>query len=427
MSDKAASPRRSAARPSPRAAALTLIAAVRAEGRMLSEARSGLTGPEDARARRLAALALRHAGRADALIAARTRKAPPPAARDAIRLGLAEIHEGGGAAHGVVNDLVAILKRGPAAKAGGLANAILRQVAPDDWAAAPPARMPTWLRGRLVAAWGAARVAAIERAHLAQPPLDLTPAAPADAPAWAERLGAEPLPTGSLRHPGGQVTALPGYEAGAWWVQDAAASLPARLIEAGPGWRVLDLCAAPGGKTMQLAAAGADVTALDISEARMTRLRENLARTGLSARVVVADALDWAAEAPFDAVLLDAPCSATGTIRRHPDLPHRPAPDIRALASLQAGLIDRALDLARPGGAVVYCTCSLLPAEGERQVEAALARHPGLRADPLDPDALGLPAEAAAAHGLRTTPEMWASRGGIGGFYIARLRREGGA
>jgi 16S rRNA (cytosine967-C5)-methyltransferase len=189
------------------------------------------------------------------------------------------------------------------------------------------------------------------------------------------------------------------------------------------GLRALDLCAAPGGKTLQLAAAGAEVTALDVSGARTARLRENLARTDLPAEMVVADALEW--DGPpdgFDLVLLDAPCSATGTIRRHPDLPHRPAPDIGALARLQSALIDRAVDLLAPGGTLVFCTCSLLPGEGERQIDAALSRHPTLSPARIDATGLGLPAEAEATHGLRTTPEMWAGRGGMDGFFIAALR-----
>jgi 16S rRNA (cytosine967-C5)-methyltransferase len=188
---------------------------------------------------------------------------------------------------------------------------------------------------------------------------------------------------------------------------------------------VLDLCAAPGGKTMQLASRGARVTALDVSEGRAVRLRENLARTNSPADVVVANALDWEAPDPFDAVLLDAPCSATGTIRRHPDLPHRPAPDIGALTRLQAALLDRALRFLAPGGRLVFCTCSLLPAEGERQVEAALARHAGLRVEPPAPRDLGLPPEAAGPLGLRTTPEMWADLGGLDGFFMTVLRDEG--
>jgi 16S rRNA (cytosine967-C5)-methyltransferase len=218
---------------------------------------------------------------------------------------------------------------------------------------------------------------------------------------------------------------LPGFDEGAFWVQDAAAALPARMLAPAPGTRVLDLCAAPGGKTLQLAAMGADVTALDHSARRLQRLRANLARTGLSARIVTADALDWAPEdGPFDAILLDAPCTATGTIRRHPDLPFvKAAADVKVLSALQGALIDRAAALLRPGGRLVYCTCSLLPDEGERVVEAALARHPELAPDPAARDVPGVPDSWHEGAGLRLRPDYWLERGGIDGFYIAALRR----
>jgi 16S rRNA (cytosine967-C5)-methyltransferase len=287
-----------------------------------------------------------------------------------------------------------------------------------EWDALPPPSLPPWLRAPLAKAWGRDRLEAIEAAHLVPAPLDLTPKPGVAVP------GAERLPTGTLRLAGGQVSALPGYAEGAWWVQDAAAAIPARLLGDVAGLRVLDLCAAPGGKTMQLSAAGARVTALDLSEARLGRLRENLARTGLAAEVVAADALDWAPEAAFDAVLLDAPCTATGTIRRHPDLPHlRAARDVEALTRLQYRLIDRAIAFARPGGRVVFCTCSLLPVEGEHQVTAALGRHPGLAAEAPDPAELGLPPATASAHGLRLLPDLWAERGHLDGFYMSVLRR----
>ena len=191
-------------------------------------------------------------------------------------------------------------------------------------------------------------------------------------------------------------------------MQDAAAAMPARLLGDVAGLRVLDLCAAPGGKTMQLAAAGAQVTALDISGKRLRRVHANLTRTGLSAEVVEADAFAWQPDAPFDAVLLDAPCTATGTIRRHPDLPHlRESRDVETLTQLQYRLLDRALTFVKPGGRLVFCTCSLLPVEGEHQISAALKRHDGLTADALDPEAFGLPPEAASAHGLRLLPDLW--------------------
>ncbi|CUH16138.1 Ribosomal RNA small subunit methyltransferase B [Jannaschia seosinensis] len=407
-----------------RMGALRLMAHVLRDGRMLGDGASGLEGPAAARALRLAGLTLRHMGRADALLAQRLDRQPAARTRDILRLALVEIFEDGAAPHGVVNDAVAMTRQSPkSVKQAGLVNAVLRALSgPEgraEWDALPPPALPPWLRKPLAKAWGQDRLRAIEAAHLVSPPLDLTPKPDAQILPEGARL-----PTGSLRLAGGQVSALPGYEAGAWWVQDAGAAIPARLLGDVAGLRVLDLCAAPGGKTMQLAAAGADVTSLDLSEGRLRRLRENLTRTGLSTEIVVADALEWTPEAPFDAVLLDAPCTATGTIRRHPDLPHlREARDVEALTMLQYKLIDRALTFLRPGGRLVYCTCSLLPVEGEHQVTAALKRHPDLAAEAPDPAEFGLPPEAASPHGLRLLPDLWAERGGIDGFYMALLRR----
>jgi 16S rRNA (cytosine967-C5)-methyltransferase len=278
--------------------------------------------------------------------------------------------------------------------------------------------MPRWLRQPLVHAYGREVVTVIEAVQAQEPPLDLTLRGGLLAPEG------EALPTGSLRlASGGQVSALPGYATGGWWVQDAAAALPARMLEARPGERVLDLCAAPGGKTLQLAAAGAEVVALDISPARMARVQANLERTGLTARVVVTDALEWEPKAPFDAILLDAPCSATGTIRRHPDLPFvKDGSEVAGLVTLQARLLDRALGWLKPGGRLVFATCSLLPEEGEGQLAAALVRHPGLVAERVD-----VPGVEAGwwteAGGLRLRPDYWAERGGMDGFFAVRFRR----
>ncbi|MCT4373659.1 RsmB/NOP family class I SAM-dependent RNA methyltransferase, partial [Yangia mangrovi] len=260
-------------------------------------------------------------------------------------------------------------------------------------------------------------------AHAAGAPLDITVAS--DAAGWAGKLGAELLPTGSLRlaEPG-QVSALPGFDEGAWWVQDAAAAIPAKLLGDVAGLTVLDMCAAPGGKTMQLAAAGAEVTALDLSEGRMARITENLLRTGLKAVTVVGDALE--AEGSFDAILLDAPCSATGTIRRHPDLPHaKQGEGISELIGLQAAMIDHALGLLKPGGRLVFCTCSLLPDEGECQVEEALARHDGLTVAPLEAAWIE-PKWRSEEGGLRLRPDYWPERGGMDGFYVAVLQKPAG-
>jgi 16S rRNA (cytosine967-C5)-methyltransferase len=317
-----------------------------------------------------------------------------------------------------------------AAPLAGLVNAVARRAAAAAPAAFadPAARAggtPRWLEARLARAWGRDAAAAIAVAHLAEPPLDLTLRDPAEATLWAERLGADILPTGSLRLARApQITAAPGFAEGAWWAQDAAAALPARLLAATPGERAIDLCAAPGGKTMQLAAAGAVVTAVDASATRLLRLRENLSRTRLEAEIVEADALTWRPAAPVAAVLLDAPCSASGTIRRHPDLPHlRKERDVGALAALQDRLLDAAWEMVAPGGRLVFCTCSLLPEEGEKRAAAFLARTPDARRWPIEPAEVGDPSFATARGELRTRPDIWAGRGGIDGFFAVRLRR----
>ncbi len=417
----------------PRRAALRLLDGVTTRRRMLSELApqelSALSGEERARALRLAASGLRWAQRADRLLGPYLKRRPPQRVLNILRLAVVELFEERAAAHGVVSSWVSVTRAGrQTARLAGLVNAVLRQVAAlprESWEALPLPRMPGWLRRPLLAAHGKAVVEAIEAAHAAGAPLDLTVR---DAPdAWARRLGGRLMPTGSVRLGSGvQVSALPGYDSGAWWVQDAAAALPVRLLAPRPGERVLDMCAAPGGKTMQLAAAGADVTALDSSARRMRRLRENLERTGLTARPVVADALGFRAP-PFDAILLDAPCSATGTMRRHPDLPHvRGADSLPALLALQRRLLDHALTLLRPGGRLVYCTCSLLPDEGEAQLRALLQRAPRLWPDG---DAIaaaigrgGFSADWRRPEGLRTRPDHWADAGGLDGFFMAVLR-----
>ncbi len=413
-----------------RAAAAGLLGAILGEGQMLGEAVADPNGamvslgPSDrARAQRLALATLRHLEQADRVLAPHLRRAPPRLVQNVLRLAVTEMAVMGAPAHGVVNAAVEVVRRGKrTGHMTGLVNAVLRAVGEGDlFKGCPPQHLPKWLRQPLVHAWGREAVAAMEAVQAAPPPLDLTLKPGATAPD-----GAEPLPTGSVRLADpGQVTALPGYAAGDWWVQDAAAALPVRLLAPVPGLRVLDLCAAPGGKTLQLAAAGAAVTALDISGPRLERLAANLARTGLQAEVVTADALVWHPSVPFDAVVLDAPCSASGTIRRHPDLPFvKDGSDLPALLALQAQLVDRALTMVRPGGAVVYCTCSLLPDEGERQVLAALDRHPGLTVEPGRPD--GVPESWQSPEGgLRLRPDFWADRGGIDGFYMARLRLPG--
>lgn len=414
-----------------RRAALGLITGVTEGRQALSDqlaagALAALEPADRARAQRLALTTLRHLGRADAVLKPHLRKAPPADLRALLRLATVEMLEEGAAPHGVVHAAVALARAGGRRTEGyaGMVNAVLRLVAetgPALWPTLPAPALPGWLRGRLMSAWGKTAVQAMEAAHLAGAPLDLTPK-DGDAPALAAQQGGVALPTGSVRLAArGQVSDLPGFAEGAWWVQDAAAAMAARVLAPKPGERVLDLCAAPGGKAMQLAAAGARVTALDISAPRMGKLRDNLARCGLAAQTVVADALDWVPDAPFDAILLDAPCSATGTIRRHPDLPFVKDPaGLKDLVALQTRLLDRALGWLVPGGRLVFCTCSLLPEEGEAQIRAALERHPGLGIIP--PDLPGLdPQWHSPEGGLRLRPDQWADRGGLDGFYIAAL------
>ena len=418
-----------ASQTSARRVAHSLLDQITGEGRLMPEllaagALDRLDPADRARAQRLALDTLRGLERADRLLEKHLRKNPPLTVRNMLRLATVEICMGGDA-HGVVNEAVAIVgqdKRTGALK--GLVNAVLRKIAvegPAAWEKLRVPRLPKWLRAPLVEAYGAPTVGAMEAVQFATPPLDLTPKG--DAGAVAAAVGGVVLPTGSVRiAAAGQVTALPGYDSGDWWVQDAAAALPARVLAAQAGEAVLDMCAAPGGKTMQLAAAGAQVTALDISEGRMARVASNLARTGLQATLVVGDAMTH--QGHYDAILLDAPCSATGTIRRHPDLPHaKDGSDFGALIEMQAGMLDHALTLLKPGGRLVYCTCSLLPDEGEVQVDEALARHPGLTVDRAALNLPGIdPAWITTEGGLRLRPDFWADQGGMDGFYIACLR-----
>jgi 16S rRNA (cytosine967-C5)-methyltransferase len=413
-----------------RGAAVALLDAVLGERRMMADVLADPAGPmtglapgDRGRAQRLALTVLRHLEQADRVLAPHVRRAPPRTVQNVLRLAVVELAVEGAAAHGVVNAAVDLVRRGhKTGHAAGLVNAVLRKLAegPDLFASLSPQKLPMWLRQPLVHAWGREAVTGMEAVQALSPPLDITVRDGAEAPE-----GAVLLPTGSLRlADAGQVTALRGYAAGGWWVQDAAAALPVRVLDPKPGERILDMCAAPGGKTLQLAAAGAEVTALDMSGPRLARLRENLARTKLWAEVVQGDATRWRGPAPFDAVLLDAPCSATGTIRRHPDLPFvKDGFEIHGLIELQARMIDAALRLLRPGGRLVFCTCSVIPDEGEAQLDAALARHPGLTVEP--PEGVpGLePGWLTPDGALRLRPDHWAGRGGIDGFFIVRLRK----
>jgi len=404
----------------PRKVAVDLMGDVIEHQRLLSEVlgkRTDALAPEDrARVQRLVTTTFRGMDRADRLLGPHLQKRPPERVLNILRLGVVEICLGG-ASHGVVNSCVEIAKANSATvRMSGLVNAVLRKIDPAKWDALPVPRLPKWLRKPLLADYGKPTVEAMEAAHFAGAALDLTSKAPLE-------MG-EALPTGSTRlRDFGMVSTLPGFEAGDWWVQDAAAAVPAQVLNVSAGERVLDLCAAPGGKTMQLAAAGAIVTAVDISAGRMARVDENLTRCGLTAEVIVADALEYEA-APFDAILLDAPCTATGTIRRHPDLPYaKDGSDFPHLFELQEHLIDRAWGLLKPGGRLVFCTCSLLIDEGEEQVRDAMLRLPDMKPDLEALKIPGINPDWIGPEGLRLRPDFWADKGGMDGFFIAAFRK----
>jgi 16S rRNA (cytosine967-C5)-methyltransferase len=368
---------------------------------------------------------LRALGPIDRALDARLKKPPPPRVRQILRLGLAQALSLGTPAHAAVATSVSLAGRGGTAGFKGLVNAVLRATLReppilDD----PDLLAPDWLYARWRAAYGAEEAARIAAAIAPEPPTDLTCRNPDDASALAAELEAEALPGGGLRtERGGDVAGWPGFTEGRWWVQDAAAAIPARLLAMQTGQAVLDLCAAPGGKTLQLAAAGGMVTAVDRSAARLRRLSENLARTGLSAEIVAADAGEWADERQFDAVLLDAPCSATGTFRRHPDVLWVARPgDVASLAGVQSRLLDAAARRVKPGGRLIYCVCSLEPEEGEAQAAGFLARNPGFALAPAAPGEGGAPEASLRPDGtLRILPHHRA--GGLDGFYVARFVR----
>ncbi|MGN6269519.1 MAG: RsmB/NOP family class I SAM-dependent RNA methyltransferase [Sphingomonas sp.] len=406
-----------------RRAALRLLDAVLRRGQALEAALDGAARDIDqandrALAHAIAAEVLRRLPDLDALIDSATQRPLPDdaKARFALRIALAQALALKTPPHAAISTVLPLVDGGPRKLVHGVFGTLMRR-----GAALPEVpTLPAAVADRWRAAWGEAVVEAAARAIAAPPPLDLTLK---DA-AWDGDIGGASLLPGHRRLAGhAPVPQLPGYAEGAWWVQDIAASLPARLIGAGAG-RALDICAAPGGKTLQLAAAGWQVTALDVSASRLARLSDNLARTGLDAEVIAADALAWTPAEPADAVLLDAPCSATGIFRRHPDVLHRVSPAlIEDAAALQARLLARSAEWVRPGGTLVYATCSLEPAEGEAQIERFLGARTDFAIDRVRGDELPAGIVATPQGWLRTLPGMFEAEGGCDGFFIARLKR----
>ena len=413
---------------SARAAAVAILDQVLGEGITLSQALGdlpqlrALPSHGRARAQRLAVQAIRTLEPIERILAPRLRKSPPLHVMNIMRLATLELSMGE-AAYGVIHSAVAIARIGKRSQhLAGMVNAVLRALPSPLVLDGPAQMMPRWLRQPLVHAYGREAVSAMEAVHATAPPTDLTLREASHAKAIAAQ--GEVLPTGTVRlHGGGQISALDGYDLGAFWVQDAAAALAVPLLGDVSGRKVLDICAAPGGKTMQLAALGVQVTALDISGPRMARLEQNLARTGLAAQCIVQDALTYKSEILYDAILLDAPCSATGTLRRHPELPYlKDGSEIAGLVQLQAQLIDHALGLLAKGGRMVFATCSLLPQEGEDQLAAMLQRHTNLHIVP--PQITGIdPSWITPQGALRLRPDYWADKGGMDGFFMVCVQK----
>ncbi|HXS41601.1 MAG TPA: transcription antitermination factor NusB [Stellaceae bacterium] len=424
---------------SARNAALDLIGAVLRQRHPLDEAIEDYAGMADlpardrAFARLLVATVLRRLGQIDAMIAHCLEKPLPvraAATQDLLRMGLAQLLFLRTPPHAAVATTVDLAEARGFLSYKGLVNAVLRRlsqegptlIAQQDEALL---NVPPWLWRNWCDAYGEPTTRAIALAHLHEAPLDIS--VKKDPELWRERLDAVLLATGSLRRQGGGAIAnLPGYNEAAWWVQDAAAALPAKLLGNVAGETVLDLCAAPGGKTAQLAAAGAKVIALDRSPRRVDRLNANLARLQLSAQTLVADAIQWRPPQPVRFILLDAPCTATGAIRRHPDVPHlKSQDDVIRLGGVQERLLAAAVQMLAPGGIVVYCTCSLEPQEGKQQIERLFAAGAPVRRVPLDASEIGGLQECVSPEGdLRTLPCHLAERDGIDGFFAARLMRQ---
>jgi 16S rRNA (cytosine967-C5)-methyltransferase len=420
--------------------ALDLIGAVLRRKRPLDDAIDDnremheLSGRDRAFARLLTATVLRRLGQIDALVqlCLNTPLAPRAAiVHDILRLGVAQLLFLRTPPHAAVATSVDIAHNRGFLSHKGLVNAVLRRLSVEgagfvEGQDAARLNTPDWLWHSWSRAYGERTARAIAASHLREAPLDLT--LRGDVDAWCAKLQGIILPTGTLRRAaGGSLVSLPGYSEGAWWVQDAAAALPARLFGEVASREIIDLCAAPGGKTAQLATAGARVTAVDRSNRRLERLVANLKRLTLPVASVAADALTWRPPHPVDAVLLDAPCSTTGAIRRHPDVPHLKLPDdVARLAVVQENLLHAAIEMLRPGGTLIYCTCSLEPEEGAGRIAALLESGAPVARRPIDPSEIGAPAEWVTAAGdLRTLPCYFAEYDGLDGFFCARLVKRG--
>ena len=440
----------------PRAVALDLVSAVLRKGRLLDEALApkkwisggdsgrdspegaldGLSSRDRAFVRLLVTTVLRRLGQVDAVIGHYLERPLPrkaAAGHDILRLGAAQLLFLKTPPHAAVDTAVEMTRARGFTPHLKLVNAVLRRMSREGAALvetqdAPRLNTPDWLWESWTAAYGEEMTRAIATVHLAEPPLDLSVAD--DPQAWAERLGGAVLPTGTVRlSKTARVTEIEGFAEGKWWVQDAASALPVRLLGNVAGKSVLDLCAAPGGKTLQLASGGAHVTALDRSRPRLARLEDNLSRMNLEAKIVCADAVTWRPQTPAQAVLLDAPCTATGGLRRHPDVARLKIPDdVSRLAALADRLLDAAVEMLAPGGRLVFCTCSLEPQEGPQRAAALLQRAHGMKLAPIEPTEIGGVdgglSEAVTEEGyLRTLPCHLPGQGGMDGFFAARFEK----
>ena len=440
----------------PRAVALDLVSAVLRKGRLLDEALApkkwisggdsgrdspegaldGLSSRDRAFVRLLVTTVLRRLGQVDAVIGHYLERPLPRQAaesHDIMRLGAAQLLFLKTPPHAAVDTAVEMTRARGFTPHLKLVNAVLRRMSREGAALvetqdAPRLNTPDWLWESWTAAYGEEMTRAIATVHLAEPPLDLSVAD--DPQAWAERLGGAVLTTGTVRlAKTARVTEMEGFAEGKWWVQDAASALPVRLLGNVAGKSVLDLCAAPGGKTLQLASGGAHVTALDRSRPRLARLKDNLSRMNLEAEIVCADAVTWRPQTPAQAVLLDAPCTATGGLRRHPDVARLKIPDdVSRLAALADSLLDAAVEMLAPGGRLVFCTCSLEPQEGPQRAAALLQRARGMKLAPIEPTEIegvdGGLSEAVTEEGyLRTLPCHLPGQGGMDGFFAARFEK----